>query len=523
MTPNRFRAPEGALGLLLAGGLALAFAQPVMAQALATHPDQLKYPAFTYVPPKAAQYRVKLANGMVAYLVPDRTTPLVTVHVLMRCGPQLDPPGKEGLAAMCGNLVTRSGTAKQTAEQVETQIASLGAQLDSNVGGGGGGFFGLGGVPIGPAEGRATVNLLAKDLDAGLGLLRDCLQGAAFQADRVKLYQEQALQNMKRRNDESGDIEDREWSALERGESHWSNRWPTKASLEGITPEDLKAFQKRYMGPHNFLVAVAGDFDRAAMVKKLEAAFGRWPTPGEKPGMPPGPAEPAKSGWFMVEKDVNQGRVSIGLPAIDRYDPDWAAARVMNDILGGGGFTSRLVNRIRSDEGLAYSVNSRIEGGTYYAEPWRLVFQSKVRSVAYATEIAMAEIRKMRDSLVTPTELDASRNKFAESLPVQFETANAIAGGLAVEELTGRYEKDPAYFADYAKRLNAVSAADVQRVAKRLLDPAKMAVLMVGNTKDMLLGDDKHPASIKTLAGGDPKRLPLRDPLTMKPQQGNPN
>ena len=523
MNPNRFRALQGAIGMVLAGWLAAALAQPVAAQSLASHPDKLQYPAFTYVPPKAAQYRVKLGNGMVAYLVPDRTTPLVTVHVLMRCGPQLDPPGKEGLAAMCANLVTRSGTAQQTAEQVETQVASLGAQLDSNAGGGGGGFFGLGGVPIGPTEGRATVNLLSKDLDAGLGLLSSCLRTAAFQADRVKLYKEQALQNMKRRNDESGDIEEREWGALERGENHWSNHWTTKASLDGITVDDLKSFQKRYMGPRNFLLAVAGDFDRAAMVKKLEAAFGKWPTPGEKPGTPAAPSEPAKSGWFMVEKDVNQGRVSIGLPTIDRYDPDWAAARVMNDILGGGGFTSRLVNRIRSDEGLAYSVNSRIEGGTYYAEPWRLVFQSKVRSVAYATEIALQEIRKMRDSVVTATELDASRNKFAESLPVQFETANAIAGALAVEELTGRYEKDPAYFADYAKRLNAVTVADVQRVARRLLDPAKMTVLMVGNTKDMLLGDDKHPASIQKQAGGDPKRLPLRDPLTMKAIAGNPN
>ena len=516
MTPNSFRAP---LLVLLA---VLALASPLSAQP-AAHPDKLQYPSFTYTPPKAADYRVKLSNGMVAYLVPDRTTPLVTVHVLMRCGPQLDPAGKEGLAAMCANLLTRSGTATMTAEQVESRVASLGAQLESSAGGGGGGFFGLGGVPIGPTEGRATVNLLAKDLDAGLGLLTGCLQGAAFQADRIKLYKDQAIQNMKRRNDESGDIEEREWGALLRGEDHWSNHWTTKASLEGISAEDLKAFQKRYVGPRNFILAVAGDFDRATMVKKLEQAFGKWPVAGEKPSTPAAPAQPAKAGWFMVEKDVNQGRVSIGLPALDRYDPDWAATRVMNDILGGGGFTSRLVNRIRSDEGLAYSVNSRIEGGTYYAEPWRLVFQSKVRSVAYATEIAMIEIGKMRDSVVTAVELGASRNKFAESLPVQFETASAIAGGLAVEELTGRYDKDPTYFADYAKRLNAVTAADVQRVAKRLLDPAKMTVLMVGNTKDMLSGDDKHPADIKKLAGGDPKRLPLRDPLTMKPAQGNPN
>jgi len=526
MTPNSFRAATPVVSPLVAGALAMlaTCALPATAQEIVSHPDQLQFPSYTYVPPQAAKYRVKLGNGMIAYLVPDRTTPLVTVHVLMRLGPQLDPPGKEGLAAMTANLLTRSGNATMTAEQVETKVASLGATLDSNVGGGGGGFFGLGGVPIGPAEGRATVNLLSKDLDEGLALLTGCLKGAAFQADRVKLYKDQALQNMKRRNDESGDIEEREWSTLLRGDDHWSNRWSTKASLDGITVEDLKAFEKRYVGPKNFILAVAGDFDRGAMVKKLEAAFGKWPTPGEKPGLPAAPDKPAQAGWYMVEKDVNQGRVSIGLPSLDRYDPDWAAARVMNDILGGGGFTSRLVNRIRSDEGLAYSVNSRIEGGTYYAEPWRLVFQSKVRSVAYATEIAMGEIQKMRDSLVTPTELVASRNKFVESLPVQFETANAMAGGLAVEELTGRYDKDPAYFADYAKRLNAVTATDVQRVAKRLLDPTKMTVLMVGQSGEMMKGDDKHAASITKLAGGDPKRLPLRDPLTMKPQQpGTPN
>ena len=498
-------------------------AAPAHAQEIVSHPDQLQYPSFTYVAPQASKYRVKLSNGMVAYLVPDRGTPLVTVNVLMRLGPQLDPAGKEGLAAMTANLLTRSGDATMTADQVETKVASLGAQLESNVGAGGGGFFG-GGIPIGPSEGRASVNLLSKDLDEGLTLLASCLKTAAFQADRVKLYKDQALQRMKRRNDESGEIEEREWSSLLRGDDHWTNHWSTKASIDAITVDDMKAFQKRYVGPKNFILAVSGDFDRAAMVKKLETAFAKWPTPGELPAMPAAPDKPAQAGWYMVEKDVNQGRVSIGLPSLDRYDPDWAAARVMNDILGGGGFTSRLVNHIRSDEGLAYSVNSRIEGGTYYPEPWRLVFQSKVRSVAYATEIALGEINKMRDSLVTPTELEASRNKFVESLPVQFETASAIAGTLAVEELTGRYQKDPAYFSDYAKRLNAVSAADVQRVAKRLLDPSKMTVLMVGQTGEMMKGDDKHPASITKMAGGDPKRLPLRDPLTMKPQQpGTPN
>lgn len=513
------RAPLGALmialGCLAAPGAPAALAQ---AGAIPARPEQIQFPPLRYESPRAAQYRVKLKNGMIAYLVQDRTLPLVNVHVLMRLGPDLDPAGKEGLASSMVYLLTRGGTKQRTATQMEDRLAALGAQLDSQMGGGGGGLFGLGGAPIGPAESRVTLNLLSKDLDEGLGLLVECLKTPAFEADRLKLRRDQLAQNMKRRNDESTDIEEREWSVLMRGASHWSNRWSTAASLETITADGLREMQQRYVGPKNFLLAVSGDFDRGAMIRSLEKAFADWPTLGERPGAPAAPAEPSTAGWFMVDKDVNQGRVSIGLRALDRYDPDYYAAIVMNDILGGGGFTSRLVNRIRSDEGLAYSVRSSFEGGgVYYADPWRASFQSKVRSVAFATQIARTEIARMRDSLVTTEELENSKAKIKEAFPTRFETAAGISGLLAAEELTGRYARNPNYYAEYRDHIGAVTAADVQRVARKLLDPTKMAVLMVGNAGDMLKGDPGRDASITALAGHEPTRLPLRDPLTMKP------
>ena len=486
--------------------------------ALPARPEQIQFPPLRYDPPRAAQYRVKLKNGMIAYLVPDRTLPLVNVHVLMRLGPDLDPAGKEGLAGSLVYLLTRSGTKQHTATQMEDRLAALGAQLDSQMGGGGGGFFGLGAAPIGPAESRVTLNLLSKDLDEGLGLMVECLKNPAFEPDRLKLRKEQVAQSMKRRNDESADIEEREWGVLMRGPSHWTNRWTTAASLEAITLDDLRAMQRRYVGPKNFLLAVSGDFDRAAMIRSLEKAFAGWPAPGERPGAPAAPTEPSREGWFLVDKDVNQGRVSIGLRALDRYDPDYYAAVVMNDILGGGGFSSRLVNRIRSDEGLAYSVRSSLEGGgTYYADPWRASFQSKVRSVAFAVQIAETEIGRMRDTLVTADELGISKGKIQEAFPTRFETAAGIAGLLAAEELTGRFARNPNYYAEYRDRIAAVTAEDVRRVARRLLDPTKMAVLVVGNAADVLKGDPAHDAALTTMAGGEPTRLPLRDPLTMKP------
>jgi predicted Zn-dependent peptidase len=484
---------------------------------IVSHPDQLKFPPLQYEPPKAADYRVRLGNGMMAYLVPDRSLPLVNVVVLMRFGSDLDPAGKEGLAGMTLQLLTRSGTQRMNATQLEDRLSFLGALLDASMGGGGGGPFGPAAMAISPVDARVTLNLLSKDVDEGLQLLVDCLKTPAFQEDRLKLQKEQTLQRIKSRNDDSGNIEDYEWGYQVHGEDHWSNRYATKASIESITRDDLLALHRRYFGPRNFVLAVSGDFDRAAMVKKLEKAFADWPTPGERPGAPAAPAAPMASGWVMVEKDVNQARVSIGLPGLQREDPDIYAARVMNDILGGGGFTSRLVNRIRSDEGLAYQVRSALTEGYHYPEPWRLVFQTKVRSVAYACQIALAEVARMRDTLVTAEELEASKDKFIDAFPGTFGTAATMAGALAAEELTGRHQRQPRYYADYRDRIRAVTAQDVQRVARRLLDPSKLLVLMVGKTGEMLQGDPKYDARLTALAGGEPKRLPLRDPMTMAP------
>jgi zinc protease len=271
------------------------------------------------------------------------------------------------------------------------------------------------------------------------------------------------------------------------------------------------------MGPKNFIIAASGDFDKNDMKKKLEQVFATWPTPGENPGPPAAPKTPAAQGWFVTDKDVNQTRVSLGIRAIDRYDADYYAAQVMNSILGGGGFTSRLVNRIRSDEGLAYSVRSSFEGGFYYPEPWRTVFQTKARSTAYALQVALTEVNRMRDSLVTASELETAKASFVEGFPSRFPNAQAIAGGLAAEELTGRFAKDPKYFTQFTSRFEKIGTADVQRVARRLLDPHKMAYLMVGNAKDMMQADGKHPVTLEQLAGGQPKRIPLRDPMTMQP------
>jgi zinc protease len=262
------------------------------------------------------------------------------------------------------------------------------------------------------------------------------------------------------------------------------------------------------------IAAVSGSFSRAEMLGKLEKAFAGWP--GPKPSAPPIPSTitPAAPGLYRVEKDVNQGRVSIGLPTVKRDHPDVYALEVMNDILGGSGFTARITKTVRSNEGLAYSAGSGLSPGVWFPGRFRAAFQSKSRSVPYATSLVLDEIRKLRDGGVTAEELETIKSSLVQTFPSNFASKAQSMAIFASDEYTGR---DASYWRTYRDRVRAVTAADVQRVAREHLVPGKMIVLVVGKQSEIDAGDEKHPVKLAELApGGRVKTLPLRDPMTMK-------
>jgi len=232
--------------------------------------------------------------------------------------------------------------------------------------------------------------------------------------------------------------------------------------------------------------------------------------------VPPIPAtiSPAAPGVYRVEKDVNQGRVSIGLPTVKRDHPDVYALEVMNEILGGSGFTARITKTVRSDEGLAYSAGSGLGPGVFYPGRFRAFFQSKSRSVPYATSLVLGEIRKLREGGVTAEELATIQNSLVQTFPSSFASKAQAMGIFASDEYTKR---DPSYWTTYRDRIRAVTANDVQRVAREHLVPEKMVVLVVGQQAEIDKGDEKHEVTLASLApAGKVTTLPLRDPMTMK-------
>jgi len=253
------------------------------------------------------------------------------------------------------------------------------------------------------------------------------------------------------------------------------------------------------------------------MIMSRPTVFAGWPFRGEAPPAIPTKNDMAKPGIYLVNKDVNQGRVSILLPGILREDPDYFPAAIMNDILGGGGFTSRLVNRIRSDEGLAYHAASSVPGGIYYAPPITALFQTKSRTVPYAIGIVFEEMKHIASEPVTDQELGTTINGLIDRFPRAFATKTQIAGTFAQDEFTGRFVRDPNYWKSYRDKIRAVTKADVQRVAQRLLKPGSARVLIVGKQEDILLGHPDHPQRLLDFAGGNLMDWPLRDPLTLKP------
>lgn len=464
------------------------------------HPNALEFDALEYEAPVRTGYRHELSNGVPVYVVTDRALPLVDVRVTLRGGDDLDPEDRTGLAGATADLMRDGGAGELSPEQLDEELDFLAINL---------------GTGADSRESSASMNLLAKDLGKGLDLLFDVMRRPGFDSARFELWRKQVLQGLERRNDRTQSIERREWSRLMYGDDHHATEPRVAPEIKAMSVDDVRAFHERVWHPGNMMIAVSGDVDAETILPMLEKRMKGW-SKGEVSPPAPAPKHEPSPGVYLVDKpDVTQSRVLMGHRSTTWDDPDAIPLDIMNDILGGSGFTSRITKRVRSDEGLAYSAGSFIGFGRDWPSSFAGLFQSKNMSVAHAVAITKAEIERIREEPVSKEELETAVSSAIDSFPSRFSSASAKASTFVEDELYGR----PAdWWTTWRDKVRAVSAADVQRVARKHLDPDGLTILVVGKLDEVVPGDPDHPEyRIESFAGERGLiEIALPDPLTME-------
>jgi zinc protease len=468
------------------------------AAAIPRRPEEIAFAPLAFEPPAAATFRRVLPDGTAVYLAPSREFPLVTLTITFKGGASLDPADVPGLAAMTARMVREGGAVGMPPAEVDESLDFLATEV---------------GVSANDAFTAATMNCLKTNFDESLRLFLALLRTPAFDQKRLDTGKARLVESLKQRNDDAASILGREWKRLVYGPGHFEAAEPTDRTVATVTRERLAEMHRRICHPGNMIVSVSGDFDEQEMLAKLAKAFSGW----ERGPQAPDPAAPAavlEPGLYHVPKDIPQGKVVMGSRAIARDDPDAIPFLLLNEILGAGGFTSRLMQQVRSNEGLAYSVRSSLAPRVAYPGDFRAGFESKNATVALATKIVLEQIRLMRDELVTDEELETARASLVETFPRQFESRPQMLRVFVNDEWTKR----PAdYWKTFRDKVRAVTREDIRRVARKHLDPEKMAILVVGDWNAIAPGDLEKRASMSEFFGGKVKHLPLRDPLTLTP------
>jgi zinc protease len=416
---------------------------------------------------------VESARGIKAWLVEDHSVPVVTIDAAFRGGAALDPAAKAGLATLTCDLLDE-GAGDLDSSAYQGKLEDLAAFLSFNVG---------------EDTTRLSLKSVTQNLDASLALLKLALSAPRFDAAAVERVRGQLIASIAREERQPRAIADRQWRKAMFGDHPYARRARGSAeTLAGITVDDMKGFVRDRFAKDALMIAVVGDISPEQLKPLLDATFADLPdhaAPGEVPAL-----EPRAAGETLVAKlPIPQSVVIFGQPGIKRDDPDWYAALLDNEILGGGGLTSRLSQEIREKRGLAYTVSSALEpmekGGVVAGG----VGTENAR-VGQSLGLVKSEWQRMRDDGPTDAELSSTKTFLTGSFPLSLDSTGNIAAILIqlMHDHLG---------IDYLDRRNGlidgVTLADAKRVARRIFDPTALTFVVVGSPPPLEGAHDISP------------------------------
>ena len=471
-------------GRFAAALLAILLASPSPAQTPSGgKPDRSKPPALGPVralklPPVQ---KLSLGNGLPVLLVESHEVPVVQVNVIVRAGAGADPQGKPGLASLAADMLDE-GAGSASALQISDEVDFLGASLSAS------------------ARWDATtvgVHVPVKRLERALAILADVVQRPTFPAAELERLRKERLTELLQARDEPTAIASVALARAlyGRGHRYGTITMGTEASVRAFSREDLASFHGRAFRPNNAAVVVVGDVTAPSIRPLLERAFGGWKAEGAfASAVPAAPQVAGREIWIVDRPGSAQSEIRIGRIGPPRSTADYYPLVVTNTILGGS-FTSRLMQNLREQHGYAYGARSSFD--------YRLSTGPFVASAAVQTDKtgpSLTEFFKELDAIgktVTEAEVTKAKNYVALSFPSDVETTGDLAAKLAEQFVYGLAD---GWLDQVVSRLQAVTLAEVRRVAPEYIVPGKVAVVVVGDRK-------KIEAEVKALNLGPVKFL----------------
>lgn len=406
--------------------------------------------------------RFALPNGLTVLFLEQHALPMIEAHALVRVGSAQDPPDKAGLANLVSSLLdegTMTLTSAQIAEQIEFVGGSIGARATEDYT-------------------SATVRILKKDADLGLSLLADILQRPSFPKHEFERVRSEVIGQVISEKDEPGTVAMKAFNQVVfTGHPY---RWPvtgTEETLDKISHQDVLAFHSLHYLPNQTILSIVGDLSQDEAASLVMKYFGAWRRGTASSLKLSKPHSLERAAVKLIDKELTQSSIMIGHVGINRSNPDYYAVSVMNQILGSGGFGSRLMDNIRDKQGLAYGVMSLFDA-RLVPGPFYISLQTRTDATNQAIASVLHELRAIREASVSEQELADAKAYLMGSFALRLDTTSKLAQTLGLVEF---HNLGLDYFNYYPQWIERVTREDVLRVAKQYLDPQRVVLIVVGD------------------------------------------
>jgi predicted Zn-dependent peptidase len=446
-----------------------------------TNPRTMTFPELRFEIPKAE--RVVLECGMPVYLLRDTELPIINMTAMVRVGSVFEPAAKSGLSSLAGSVMRSGGAGGLAPEMMDDELEFMASSVESG---------------IGSDMGTVSLTTLVKNFNRTLQIFSDVLLRPDFSEKRIEIARKQAIEGLRRQNDDPKEIAGREiGKAIYVG--HPLGNEATYASLTSINRQDMLDFHGRFYRTDNMILAVSGDFDKTSLLKELNSVFRTSAMKRPLLALPEVPQpEPLFKGEIIYgKKDVNQSVIRMGHLGLNKDSSDIYAVRILDYILGGS-FTSRLTMEVRTNQGLAYNVGSHFDIGRRFTGSFIAETETKAESTIKAITLMKEIIVGMSREPVSDQELKTARDYMINSFMFGFTSPASIVTQRARLEYYGYPD---GYLERYRDNIAKVTKTDILNAARKYLHSEAFKLVIIGDAT-------KFDQPLSTL--GSPRELDLK-------------